>query len=81
MKPTPRPGSQAREAGDLGRWIRHARRNQALSTQAAADLCGVSRRFLSEVERGKPTAQVGKVLHVLTQLGLTVSVRPRGEAP
>ena len=81
MKPTPRPDPQASTAADLGRWIRHARRNQGLSTQAAADLCGVSPRFLSEVERGKPTAHVGKVLALMRGLGLIVTVRPRGSAP
>ena len=81
MKLTSRPRPAAASATDLGRWIRHARRNQGLSIPATAELCGVSKRFVSEVERGKPTAQVGKILGLMANLGLVLSVRPRGEAP
>ena len=34
-----------------------------------ADLAGVSDRFLRELEKGKPTAEVGKVITVLSALG------------
>lgn len=37
---------------------------------------GVGKRFLSEFERGKPTAEVGKVLEVLHGLGLGLAVYP-----
>ena len=35
-------------------------------------------RFLSELERGKATAEVGKVLSALDQLGLEVIIQPKG---
>ena len=41
-----------------------------LSQLNAAGLCGVGERFLSELERGKPTVELGKVLQVLNRLGL-----------
>ena len=81
MKPTERPPQAIHDAADLGRWIRHARRAQHLSGPEAAELCGVTKRFVSEVERGKPTAQVDKVLQLMTGLGLAMTVRPRGERP
>ena len=81
MKPTSRPLAQVRDAVELGAWIRHARRSQGLSTGVAAELCGVSRRFVNEVEAGKPTAQVGKVLQLMTRLGLVVNVHPRSDRP
>ena len=34
-------------------------------------------RFLSELERGKETAELGKSLQVLFNLGLEVIVQPR----
>lgn len=43
-----------------------------------AALAGVGPRFLSEVENGKESAQIGKVLHVLWRLGLDVSITPPG---
>ncbi len=40
-----------------------------------AGLCGVGERFLSELERGKPTASLGKTLQVLNRLGLKIRVQ------
>lgn len=37
---------------------------------------GVGLRFIVEVEKGKPTAQVGKVLRVLRTLGIAVTLTP-----
>ena len=37
----------------------------------------VSMRFLSELERGKETAEIGKTVHALQLLGLEVIVVPR----
>lgn len=37
---------------------------------------GVGLRFVVEVEKGKPTAQVGKVLRVLRTLGISVTLTP-----
>jgi hypothetical protein len=37
-------------------------------------------RFLSELERGKETAEIGKVLRVLERLGLELVVVPRGSS-
>ena len=42
-----------------------------------ADLAGVGRRFLSELEAGKPTLEIGKVLLVLTAAGIELVARDR----
>lgn len=63
---------------DLGRLIRQ-RRKEAHFTQAqmAAYLgCGV--RFVSELERGKQTVELGKVLVVLAALGLELHLSLKG---
>jgi hypothetical protein len=38
-------------------------------------LCGVGERFLSELERGKASASLGKTLQVLKRLGLKIQVQ------
>ena len=38
-------------------------------------------RFLSELERGKETAEIGKALHALRLLGLEVVLSPRAQVP
>jgi HTH-type transcriptional regulator / antitoxin HipB len=63
---------------DLGILIR-AHRKAQLATQAEfAALCGVGVRFISDLENGKPTLQLSKVLHILRCLGLDIAIQPRG---
>lgn len=66
---------------ELGNVIREARKRAELDQETTADLVGVGPRFLSEVERGKPSARLGLVLKVLERLGLEVWVSPRGWKP
>jgi len=41
-----------------------------------AGAAGVGIRFVVELEAGKPTAQLGKVLQVLSALGCSVEITP-----
>jgi y4mF family transcriptional regulator len=63
----------------LGQRLR-ARRKQLGHTQATvASYAGCSTRFISELERGKTTVEMGKVIAVIQTLGLDVIVTARGE--
>jgi len=62
----------------LGQAVRAKRKADGLTQAKAAALCGVGIRFISDLENGKPTAELGKTLSVLAGLGLTVDVRPKG---
>ena len=66
---------------ELGKLVRKKRKQSAVKQVKAAGLAGVGVRFLSELERGKPTAELGKVLTVLERLGLEVWIMPRGWLP
>jgi y4mF family transcriptional regulator len=62
---------------ELGTTVR-ARRKELGLTQS--DLAGVARttlRFVSELERGKPTAQLDGVLRVIRSLGLELEMTSR----
>ena len=61
----------------IGRVVRAHRKSQSATQAEFAALCGVGVRFISDLENGKPTMELGKVLHVLQSLGLTVSIQPR----
>jgi HTH-type transcriptional regulator/antitoxin HipB len=61
-----------KDSGHLGSAIRVQRKSIGLTQLDAAGLCGVGERFLSELERGKPTVELGKVLQVLNRLGLRI---------
>ena len=59
--------------------IRTERKRQGLTQTDLADLCGVSLTFISNLENGKPTAELAKALTVLITLGLDVYLAKRGE--
>lgn len=63
---------------ELGKIMRTFRKNQGLTLEQVSGITRLSVRFLSEIERGKETAEVGKVLMALNKLGLDVIVQPRG---
>ncbi len=67
-------------ARDLGELIRDVRKQRGLTQVQLAALCGVSPRFVGEVESGRASAGVGRVLRVCARLGLDVVVEQRGEA-
>ena len=62
---------------ELGEAIR-TRRKELHYTQAfLAEFTGFSVSFISDVERGKATAEIGKTLQILMILGLDLSVERR----
>jgi HTH-type transcriptional regulator / antitoxin HipB len=63
---------------DIGNVIRAKRKVDNLTQAEAAALCGVGTRFLGELEHGKPTAQIGKVLRILNGLGLELQITAKG---
>ena len=57
---------------DIGAIIRSERKALGLTQSDLAAASGLSLRFISELERGRVTAGIGRVLHVLKMLGLEV---------
>lgn len=61
---------------ELGLLIRQRRDELGLTQAEAASLAGVSRQWLIQVEQGKSTAQLDRVIRLLRALGLRTSVEP-----
>lgn len=76
-KHTPRFG-RIRNTDELGRLIRDYRINQNITLKKASGITRLGMRFLSELERGKETAQLGKAMLIINQLGLEIIIQPRG---
>ncbi len=66
-----------RDAAALGKAIRARRKRDGLTLAETAGLTNVGIRFLSELENGKPTVRLDKLLRVLGALGLQLQVVPR----
>ena len=62
---------------DLGRLIRKRRSDLGLNQTELAGVAGTSLRFVSELERGKPTAQLDATLRVLAALGIRLEANAR----
>ena len=67
-----------RTTEELGRLVRAHRKSRRLTIETDSGLGNLSTRFLSECERGKETAEIGKVLKALRTLGLEIIIQPRG---
>jgi transcriptional regulator with XRE-family HTH domain len=59
-----------RSPQQLGLLIRATRRTQKLRMDDTAGTAGVGHVFVREVERGKPTVQLGRVMRLLAELGI-----------
>ena len=71
----------------LGSAIRARRKQLKITQKELAMTCGTGLRFIVDLEKGKPTCQIGKALRVVHALGLVLEATPlgndeaRGETP
>lgn len=63
----------------LAERIRERRRSLNLNQLELAQLSGTSERFIRELEHGKTSVRLDKVLAVLTTLGLELTTVARGQ--
>ncbi len=66
-----------RTPGELGEVARVSREKSGISLRESARKNTFGARFLSEFERGKDTAELGKVMQALHATGLELAVVPR----
>ena len=64
-------------SAEVGAAIRDKRKSQGYTQEQLAEYCGCGPRFISDLENGKETAQLGKTLMVLMMLGLDVRIESR----
>lgn len=59
---------------DLADIIKKKRKEQKLTQPQLAGLCNVGVRFIVDLESGKETCQIGRVLYVLDMLGIKLKI-------
>lgn len=64
-------------SSDLGKLVRKKRKLLKMTQVDFAGMCNVGTRFISELENGKPTLEIDKVIKVAASLGLNILVRER----
>lgn len=64
-------------AAEIGQLVRETRKNLGVTQRNLALTSGTGLRFIIELEQGKPTCQLEKVLTVLRTLGLKLTIEAR----
>ena len=64
-----------RTATDLVAFIRERRTKLGMDQVALAEKAGTSRKWLIEVEQGKPRAEIGLILRTLKTLGVSIDLQ------
>ena len=64
-------------ASQFGEAIRRFRKLRGLTQQQLADLAGCSIMYVSQLERGKETAELGRALKILDALDVDISFTDR----
>ena len=59
---------------ELGKFVKKERKAMGLTQADLALTSGTGKRFISDLENGKPTCQIGKTLTVLRTLGLRLTL-------
>ena len=63
-----------RTATDLGAFIKERRIKLGMDQSDLAEKAGTSRKWIVEVEQGKPRAEIGLILRTLKTLGVSLDI-------
>ena len=65
-------------AADIGKAIKRRRKALNMTQDDLSHVAGVGRKFISSVENGKDTAQIGLILHLCQELGIEITLTSGG---
>ena len=65
------------DAESFGRAIRERRKERKYTQAFLAEFTGFSMSFISDLERGKTTAELGKALYIASSLGMDLNLETR----
>lgn len=64
-------------AEQLGNLVRQRRKELAMNQGDLAMVSATGRRFISDLENGKESCELGKALRVLENLGIELIIQPK----
>ena len=67
------------EPADLGKAIKDRRKQLGYTQLFVSEQTGLSVSFISDIENGKTTAEIGKTLKLVNLLGMDMLINKRGE--
>ncbi len=66
------------DAESFGLALRQRRKEMDYTQREISDLTGFSISFISDLENGKSTAEIGKAIYLANVLGLDIDIKSRG---
>ena len=60
---------------EIGKIIRQSRKKQGITQSALAMTANTAPRFISDLENGKATCEIGKALQVIQCLGISIEMK------
>ncbi len=67
------------DSKNFGEELKKRRKELGYTQAYLSDFTGFSVSFISDLENGKPTAELGKAIHYANMLGLDVKLDVRGQ--
>ncbi len=67
------------DAESFGLALRQRRKEMNYTQREISDLTGFSISFISDLENGKSTAELGKAIYLANVLGLDIDIKSRGK--
>ena len=75
-----KPSTKINSPKELGQYLLKERKHLKLTQREISEFADVGRKFIIEIEKGKATAQLGKVFELLNSLGLELHLIKRGDS-
>ncbi len=75
-----KPSSKINNPEELGQYLLKERKHLKLTQKEISEFSDVGRKFIIEIEKGKTTAQLGKIFELLKSLGLELHIVKRGDS-
>ena len=66
-------------AADFGKALKERRKDLGYTQRYISEFTGFSISFISDLENGKSTAELGKAIYLANMLGLDIEVCARGK--
>ena len=66
------------DASSFGLAVKNRRKERQLTQKELSELTGLSSSFISDLENGKETVELGKSFLLASVLGLNITIDPRG---
>ena len=77
METTPHAWAWVTRPADLGAFLRDRRLQRGLTQAELADELGISRRYVVEIEQGKPSLYTDRLVDVLRELDIVLKAEQR----